>query len=201
MDHRGTGSRGTLPVWGSRRTRLQPAGRSPTPTTHATTDALVGALRELAARAGEFPEPHPVDVPDPRHLRFEQARLPRDAYFGEVEDVPAAEAEGRVAAEMITPYPPGIPAVLPGRTAQSTRAALSADRVGGGHEPPGCHRPVGADFSGAQRIRPGGEGMSADGGPTAQRPPATRADGARGRIRRSPRARVATVRPPHRASV
>jgi lysine decarboxylase len=31
-----------------------------------------------------------------------------------VEDVPVQEAVGRVAAEMITPYPPGIPAVLPG---------------------------------------------------------------------------------------
>ena len=28
--------------------------------------------------------------------------------------VPAAEAVGRVAAEQITPYPPGIPAVVPG---------------------------------------------------------------------------------------
>jgi arginine/lysine/ornithine decarboxylase len=28
--------------------------------------------------------------------------------------VPADEAAGRVAAEQITPYPPGIPAILPG---------------------------------------------------------------------------------------
>lgn len=31
-----------------------------------------------------------------------------------MEDVPPQEAVGRVSAEMITPYPPGIPAVLPG---------------------------------------------------------------------------------------
>jgi arginine decarboxylase len=31
-----------------------------------------------------------------------------------VEQVPAERAEGRIAAESLTPYPPGIPAVLPG---------------------------------------------------------------------------------------
>ncbi len=45
---------------------------------------------------------------------MEQAALPRDAFFGPAEDVPAEKADGRIAAEMITPYPPGIPAVLPG---------------------------------------------------------------------------------------
>jgi arginine/lysine/ornithine decarboxylase len=45
---------------------------------------------------------------------MEQARLPRDAYFAPHTDVPVAQAPGRIAAEMITPYPPGIPVVLPG---------------------------------------------------------------------------------------
>ncbi len=45
---------------------------------------------------------------------MEQAAQPRDAFFGPAEDVPAEKAAGRIAAEMITPYPPGIPAVLPG---------------------------------------------------------------------------------------
>jgi arginine decarboxylase len=55
-----------------------------------------------------------VEVPSPGELRMVQARLPRDAFFGPAENVPLSEAAGRVAAEMITPYPPGIPAVLPG---------------------------------------------------------------------------------------
>lgn len=46
--------------------------------------------------------------------RLPQTCLPRDAFFGPVEDVPEQDAVGRVAAEMITPYPPGIPTVLPG---------------------------------------------------------------------------------------
>jgi arginine decarboxylase len=40
--------------------------------------------------------------------------LPRDAFFGPVEMVAASQACGRIAAEQITPYPPGVPAVVPG---------------------------------------------------------------------------------------
>ena len=40
--------------------------------------------------------------------------LPRDAFFATTEMVSAEKAAGRVAAEQITPYPPGIPAVIPG---------------------------------------------------------------------------------------
>jgi arginine decarboxylase len=39
---------------------------------------------------------------------------PRDAFFAPRERVPAADAAGRVAAETIAPYPPGIPAIAPG---------------------------------------------------------------------------------------
>jgi len=39
---------------------------------------------------------------------------PRDAYFSRVEQVPAQEAAGRICAEMISPYPPGIPVIAPG---------------------------------------------------------------------------------------
>ncbi|HEV7423207.1 MAG TPA: ornithine decarboxylase, partial [Mycobacterium sp.] len=39
---------------------------------------------------------------------------PRDAFFGRTQSVPVDEASGRIAAEQITPYPPGIPAVVPG---------------------------------------------------------------------------------------
>ena len=39
---------------------------------------------------------------------------PREAYLGAQEVVPAAEAAGRIAAESLATYPPGIPNVLPG---------------------------------------------------------------------------------------
>lgn len=80
----------------------------------ATADRLVRALEDLARSADELRSPRTVAVPDPTRLRLEQALLPRDAFFARVEQVPCEQAEGRIAAEMLTPYPPGIPAVLPG---------------------------------------------------------------------------------------
>ncbi|MFJ6793164.1 aminotransferase class I/II-fold pyridoxal phosphate-dependent enzyme [Streptomyces sp. NPDC091268] len=75
---------------------------------------LLTALSDLAAHAGSLRTGRPVEVPPPSRLRLEQAALPRDAFFGPTEQVPWEEAEGRIAAEMLTPYPPGIPAALPG---------------------------------------------------------------------------------------
>jgi arginine decarboxylase len=40
--------------------------------------------------------------------------LPREAFFAGTETVPLRRASGRVSAELVTPYPPGIPAVAPG---------------------------------------------------------------------------------------
>ncbi|MFG2127493.1 aminotransferase class I/II-fold pyridoxal phosphate-dependent enzyme [Streptomyces sp. NPDC048751] len=79
-----------------------------------TTGELLAALKDLARAAPDLPPAPRVDVPPPSELRLEQAMLPRDAFFGPAEDVPVDEAAGRIAAEMVTPYPPGIPAVLPG---------------------------------------------------------------------------------------
>ncbi len=40
--------------------------------------------------------------------------LPREAFFAEVDHVPAERAAGRIAAEMISPCPPGVPVIAPG---------------------------------------------------------------------------------------
>ncbi len=79
-----------------------------------TTARLLEGLRDLVAHADELPPAPDIRVPDPGELRLRQATLPRDAFFGDVEQVPAERAVGRICAEMLTPYPPGIPAVLPG---------------------------------------------------------------------------------------
>ena len=39
---------------------------------------------------------------------------PRDAYFSRHRTVAAEEAVGRVSAELVAPYPPGIPVLAPG---------------------------------------------------------------------------------------
>ncbi len=79
-----------------------------------TAETLLRALRDVAAHAPELRPAPRVEVPEPSALRLEQVLLPRDAFFGPTEQVPCGKAEGRIAAEMLTPYPPGIPAVLPG---------------------------------------------------------------------------------------
>jgi lysine decarboxylase len=79
-----------------------------------TTRPLLDALRDLVAHADALSAVPPVEVPTGAGMRLEQACLPRDAYFGPKEAVPLEQAVGRISAEMITPYPPGIPAVLPG---------------------------------------------------------------------------------------
>ena len=43
-----------------------------------------------------------------------QACTPREAHFASTEFVPLRRAVGRISAEPITPYPPGVPAVMPG---------------------------------------------------------------------------------------
>jgi arginine/lysine/ornithine decarboxylase len=75
---------------------------------------LLQALEHLVGAAPDLPKAHPVKLPDPGDLELENVLRPRDAFFGPAESVPAREAVGRVAAEQITPYPPGIPAVIPG---------------------------------------------------------------------------------------
>lgn len=79
-----------------------------------TEELLVDALRSLTERAGSLERRPRVRLPEPGTLELEQAMRPRDAFFAEAERVPVDKAAGRVAAEMISPYPPGVPAVAPG---------------------------------------------------------------------------------------
>ncbi|WP_018639856.1 aminotransferase class I/II-fold pyridoxal phosphate-dependent enzyme [Parafrankia elaeagni] len=79
-----------------------------------TGQRLVTALRALADAAPALPRPTPVALPDPTMLELDTVELPRDAFFGPTEAIPPQDAAGRIAAEQLTPYPPGIPAVLPG---------------------------------------------------------------------------------------
>lgn len=81
----------------------------------ATTGPLLDALRDLAEHAGELTADLPdMVVPTGSQMRMRQVGLPRDAYFGPKEAVAWEDAAGRISAEMITPYPPGIPAIVPG---------------------------------------------------------------------------------------
>jgi len=125
-------------------THLADHRRISTQLTHAddasTAGTMLAAVRDLVAHADSLRPAPRVAVPDPEELRMEQVRLPRDAFFGPFEDVPAERAPGRVAAEMLTPYPPGIPAALPGERLNA--AVLDYLRTG---VAAGMHLPDAAD--------------------------------------------------------
>jgi len=58
---------------------------------------------------------------------------PREAYLGPQQAVPAEAAAGRIAAESLATYPPGIPNVLPGeRLTSETLAYVRATLRQGG---------------------------------------------------------------------
>ncbi|HEY1621019.1 MAG TPA: ornithine decarboxylase, partial [Streptosporangiaceae bacterium] len=56
----------------------------------------------------------------------ETVMSPRDAFFSPNETVPATAAIGRVSAELIAPYPPGVPVLAPGELV--TAVAIEALR-------------------------------------------------------------------------
>ncbi|QSE86865.1 aminotransferase class I/II-fold pyridoxal phosphate-dependent enzyme [Rhodococcus koreensis] len=80
----------------------------------ATTDRLVHALAEMRSATESFTPAPRIDLPSPNELQLESEMAPAEAFFGPSEMIPADRAAGRIAAEQLTPYPPGIPAVVPG---------------------------------------------------------------------------------------
>ena len=56
----------------------------------------------------------------------------RDAYFAKTEMISADKAEGRIAADLIAPYPPGVAVVAPGEilTAQILQGLKASKDAG-----------------------------------------------------------------------
>jgi arginine/lysine/ornithine decarboxylase len=78
-------------------------------------DRLVEGFADVAADAGTRPRSgEEALIADTLALRPEPVLTPREAFFAADEAVPLSQATGRVAADAITPYPPGIPLVMPG---------------------------------------------------------------------------------------
>ncbi|HET7559321.1 MAG TPA: hypothetical protein VFK80_05125, partial [Limnochordia bacterium] len=72
--------------------------------------ALAAALVKLKEAAPPRP---PRRLPEPPAAR--QVVRPRAALGAQVRAVPLAEATGRIAAEWVCPYPPGVPVIAPGQ--------------------------------------------------------------------------------------
>jgi lysine decarboxylase len=65
-------------------------------------------------RAISRPGEAPALARSPAAFEYETAIAPRDAFLGHGEAVPLDQAVGRISAESIAGYPPGVPALLPG---------------------------------------------------------------------------------------
>jgi arginine decarboxylase len=80
------------------------------------TDALL-ALYEWATR--EKPN-ETVPLPHHRELGTELVMTPTEAFFAPTRKVKLEEAAGEIIAEMVSPYPPGIPRLIPGERVTET---------------------------------------------------------------------------------
>jgi arginine/lysine/ornithine decarboxylase len=96
-------------------------------------DRLVAAFDDTARRVGRTTGVASGGLTaDLLAARPEMVLTPREAFFSVEETVPLRDATGRVAAEAITPYPPGIPLVMPGeRLSADVIELLSALRDAG----------------------------------------------------------------------
>jgi arginine decarboxylase len=91
------------------------------------TGALIAAIERHRGQP-RHPEPAAAWT-----VRPQPVLAPREAFFAANETVPASEAIGRVSAELIAPYPPGIPVLAPGEliTAEAVAALREVAADGG----------------------------------------------------------------------
>lgn len=95
-------------------------------TVSAYVDALVAAI---ARHRGPARDPASVGT---YQVQPDMAMLPRQAYFAATQTIPLSEAIGEVSAELVAPYPPGIPVLAPGEriTVQSMATLDAAAHAG-----------------------------------------------------------------------
>ena len=84
-------------------------------------DLISRIIKSVNAHQGE---PRPIEIAASFKIEPEVVVTPREAFFAGYEVVEAKDAVGRVSAEMICPYPPGVPVLSPGE--RITQQALDA---------------------------------------------------------------------------
>ena len=84
------------------------------------------------ARSPSSPFPPAPDVPRYGELSMEWVQTPAEAFAAETELTLFAEAEGRVAAEVLAPAPPGVPRLMPGQRITATHVRFLQTLLEGG---------------------------------------------------------------------
>jgi arginine decarboxylase len=109
--------------------------------TEADVERLCVALAESIARRRDEPRP-PGAASAVWDVTPETAITPREAFFSAREAVRAEDAPGRVAAEMVAPYPPGIPAIAPGEVVSRELVEALREAAAGGTRLAYCADPA-----------------------------------------------------------
>ncbi|MBP1999303.1 arginine decarboxylase [Paenibacillus shirakamiensis] len=92
-----------------------------------TVDILLTALRELAAKYYIENNANELVVKTPELPQL--SLIPRDAFYADTEVIPFKESAGRIIAEFIYVYPPGIPILLPGEVISQENINYIVDHV------------------------------------------------------------------------
>lgn len=90
-------------------------------------ETLLKAMKELAEAYYQVNNPNElvIEIPDIPQLSL----TPRDAFYGETEVIPFKQSAGRIIAEFIYVYPPGIPILLPGEVITQSNINYIVDHV------------------------------------------------------------------------
>src|SRR3954449_9903651 len=78
-------------------------------------ERLVAAMRDLADAAPELADGPLPQLPPVSGLVGDYVMTPREAYLGTTKRVALEDAAGEIAAEPVSPYPPGVPLLVPGQ--------------------------------------------------------------------------------------
>ncbi|MBJ6363245.1 aminotransferase class I/II-fold pyridoxal phosphate-dependent enzyme [Paenibacillus sp. GCM10012307] len=92
-----------------------------------TVDILLTALKEMSEAYYQKNEAKELVVKIPEIPQL--SLTPRDAFYAETEVIPFKESAGRIIAEFIYVYPPGIPILLPGEVISQENIEYIVDHV------------------------------------------------------------------------
>lgn len=112
--------------------------------TTASIDRLIDAMNQVASRSIESERSQPTLISRSvgrAILPSEQMMNPRDAFYADTRSISLVDSVGRTSAELIVPYPPGIPVVAPGERITAEKVAYLSLAATSGLHCPGASDP------------------------------------------------------------
>jgi arginine/lysine/ornithine decarboxylase len=104
---------------------------------------LLSGIKHLAATCSSIKQPKDRLVTD--HAPFDDiimSLIPRDAFFASKRKVTVKESIGKISGELICPYPPGIPVLIPGEVITERAVDYLLHVIGKGADISGASDPL-----------------------------------------------------------